>query len=96
MVRLLTLAVCTIGGGIFSELIQLVINSTRIFDLHDIIANILGSLTGLLGCTIYEHYAIKWAKARRSRAVHNYVQLETIPEESPITPGVKDLVADQV
>lgn len=49
----LTLVVCTFIGGIGSEFLQGFLPNGRDFDLYDIVANIVGSLGGLVLCSWY-------------------------------------------
>lgn len=86
MVRLLTFVVCTLGGSISSEIIQGIVNPKRTFDVNDILANVLGSSLGLVGCTVYEYYTIKQAKLNRIKSAQQnrevqFAPLPQIPEE---------------
>jgi glycopeptide antibiotics resistance protein len=65
IVRLLTFVICTIGGSITSEIIQGTVNSKRVFDVYDIVYNMVGSLGGIGLCTVYEHWAIKRNRLQR-------------------------------
>ncbi|RCK63974.1 Uncharacterized protein C11E3.10 [Candida viswanathii] len=47
VLRGVTLVVCTFGGSVSLEIIQHTVNPSRVFDVYDILANILGSLLGL-------------------------------------------------
>ena len=47
VLRNITLIICTFGGSVGLEIIQNLVNPKRVFDVYDIVANILGSLLGL-------------------------------------------------
>mgnify|MGYP001045221245 CR=1 FL=1 len=67
IVRLLTFVICTIGGSISSEIIQGTVNPKRVFDVYDIVCNMMGSLGGIGLCTVYEQWAIKRNRLQRIR-----------------------------
>lgn len=73
ILRGVTLVICTFGGSVSLEIIQNVVNPSRVFDVYDILANILGSLFGL-GLSIG---FMAWRKntARQERV--RYRQLNT-------------------
>lgn len=49
----LTLITCTVALGIGSEIIQHIIENGRIFDIFDIVANVVGSLGAVGLCSWY-------------------------------------------
>ncbi|KAM0324820.1 hypothetical protein ACHAQA_007786 [Verticillium albo-atrum] len=61
----LTLLVCTAGLGVGSELLQSVLPNGRVFDLFDIVANILGSLAAVGLCTWYHKRMLERRRAQR-------------------------------
>ncbi|CAK9436907.1 uncharacterized protein LODBEIA_P14290 [Lodderomyces beijingensis] len=67
IVRYLTVAVCTFGGSISSEVVQKFVNKERVFDPYDILYNIGGSLLGLAICVAHSNYRKSIAKRERSR-----------------------------
>ncbi|KAI5962194.1 uncharacterized protein KGF55_003270 [Candida pseudojiufengensis] len=67
LIRYLTFTICTIGGGIISEIIQHFVNQKRIFDPIDIVCNVLGSLLGLILSVLYQNYRKGIAKKERLR-----------------------------
>lgn len=54
--RGVTFLVCTIFGAIGSEFAQHFISPFRQFDKFDILANICGSITAIIGSGIYNYY----------------------------------------
>ncbi|KXJ90775.1 hypothetical protein Micbo1qcDRAFT_164434 [Microdochium bolleyi] len=65
----LTLAVCTLGLGVGSEFLQAAIPNGREFDLYDIIANVVGSATGLALCTWYHTRMLERKRQTRYQSV---------------------------
>ncbi|KAI0189510.1 hypothetical protein EV127DRAFT_104164 [Xylaria flabelliformis] len=65
----LTLVVCTLILGIGSEFLQGFLPNGRNFDLYDIIANIVGSLTGLALCSWYHQRMLERKRQRRYSTV---------------------------
>lgn len=61
----LTLTVCTLVLGVGSEFLQSIIPNGRTFDILDIAANVLGSLSGLGLCTWYHQRMLERRRARR-------------------------------
>lgn len=61
----LTLIICTGGLGIGSEFLQSVLPNGRVFDLYDILANIVGSLAAVGLCTIYHKRMLERKRAQR-------------------------------
>ena len=63
------LLVCTGGLGVGSEILQGVLPNGRVFDLFDIVANILGSLTALGLCSWYHKRMLERKRERKYTAV---------------------------
>ncbi|KAH3660769.1 hypothetical protein OGATHE_005101 [Ogataea polymorpha] len=72
MVRNVTFAVCTIAGGIGSELMQHVLAPYRSFDLWDIAVNMAGSASAIVTSGIYHHYFLKRQKRQRKARPMNW------------------------
>ncbi|CAX45440.1 conserved hypothetical protein [Candida dubliniensis CD36] len=79
VLRNITLIICTLGGSVGSEIIQNLVNPKRVFDIYDIVANILGSLLGLGLSVGY----VTWSKNRARQKRINYRQLNTHIIEVP-------------
>lgn len=63
--RLATFFVCTIGASVGLEIVQEMVNPSRVFDPVDIAFNVTGSLLGLIVATTTHHWAL--VRARRLR-----------------------------
>lgn len=74
LLRVVTLGVCTIGASVFLELVQNVLNPKRVFDVYDILYNVIGSFTGLLLVSVFDIYRMK--KRRRNRVRIVEIELE--------------------
>jgi VanZ family protein len=74
----LTLVVCTLCLGLGSELLQGFLPNGRDFDLYDIVANVVGSLTGLGLCSWYHK---RMLERRRSRKQYTAVPGEETNED---------------
>jgi hypothetical protein len=61
----LTLIVCTLGLGVGSEFLQSFLPNGRQFDLYDIVANLVGSLSGLGLCSWYHSRMLERRRSRR-------------------------------
>lgn len=61
----LTLISITVGLGIGSEFLQEFIPNGRNFDVYDIVANVVGSLCALGGCSWYHMRMLERKRARR-------------------------------
>jgi len=61
----LTLVVCTAGLGLGSEIIQWLLPNGRVFDLYDVVANVVGSLAGLGLCSWYHKRMVERKRQRR-------------------------------
>lgn len=73
VLRNITLIICTFGGSVGLEIIQNLVNPKRVFDVYDIVANILGSLLGLGISVGY----VTWSKNRARHKRSSYRQLNT-------------------
>jgi hypothetical protein len=65
----LTLAGCTLGLGIGSEVLQAVLPNGRAFDFFDVVANLIGSLAGLGLCAWYHKRMLERKRLRKYTAV---------------------------
>ncbi|EPE02373.1 hypothetical protein F503_03958 [Ophiostoma piceae UAMH 11346] len=65
----MALLVCTGGLGVGSEVLQGALPNGRVFDLFDIVANILGSLTALGLCSWYHKRMLERKRERKYTAV---------------------------
>ncbi|KAF2278423.1 uncharacterized protein EI97DRAFT_499861 [Westerdykella ornata] len=61
----LTFAVCTLGLGVVSEVIQSLLPINRSFDPFDVLANLLGSLASIALCTWYHKRMLERKRAAR-------------------------------
>ncbi|KAK8050703.1 hypothetical protein PG994_012433 [Apiospora phragmitis] len=71
----LTLVVCTAVLGVGSEFLQAFLPNGRVFDLYDIVANVVGSLAGLALCNWYHK---RMLERKRSRRAYNAVPGEDV------------------
>jgi hypothetical protein len=65
----LTLAVCTAGLGVGSELLQAFLPNGRAFDVLDVVANLVGSLAGVGLCSWYHKRMLERKRLRKYTAV---------------------------
>ena len=82
----LTLLIVTVGLGLGSEFLQSVLPNGRDFDMLDIGANILGSLTALLLCNIYHK---RMLDRRRRKRGYGVVPQEGEGEDIELGQGVR-------
>ncbi|KAK4676090.1 hypothetical protein QC764_508970 [Podospora pseudoanserina] len=61
----LTLAICTVGGGIGSEILQGLLPNGREFDPYDVVANLVGSLGAVGLCSWYHKRMLERKRQRR-------------------------------
>ncbi|KAK0673663.1 hypothetical protein QBC41DRAFT_311278 [Cercophora samala] len=61
----LTLAICTAGGGVGSEILQGLLPNGREFDPYDVIANLVGSLAAVGLCSWYHKRMLERKRQRR-------------------------------
>lgn len=61
-----TLVVCTLGLGVGSEFLQSFLPNGRVFDFYDIVANIVGSLSGLGLCSLYHKRMLERKRQRKT------------------------------
>ncbi|KAK7968976.1 hypothetical protein PG984_000261 [Apiospora sp. TS-2023a] len=73
----LTLVVCTAVLGVGSEFLQGFLPNGRVFDLYDIVANVVGSLLGLALCNWYHK---RMLERKRSRRAYNAVPGEDVED----------------
>ena len=71
LLRYVTFFTCTLGASLVLEVIQHMINPSRVFDVYDIISNMTGSLLGLLMGVIYQNYIIKRKRKVRYSNIDN-------------------------
>lgn len=67
----LTLAVCTGALGVGSEFVQGVLPNGRVFDVFDIVANVVGSLCGLGLCSWYHKRMLERKRERQRRGAYS-------------------------
>ncbi|KAK9466205.1 hypothetical protein V1512DRAFT_264106 [Lipomyces arxii] len=80
-----TLLVCTLLGGVGSELVQSFV-PYRVFDLYDIVANVLGSLLALAISSWYHKGMLERKRAAKYSAIPaDGAQLETGSESVPMS-----------
>ncbi|KAK4444993.1 hypothetical protein QBC34DRAFT_168949 [Podospora aff. communis PSN243] len=60
-----TLVVCTLGLGIGSEFAQAILPNGRLFDIFDVVANVVGSLSAVGLCSLYHKRMLERKRARR-------------------------------
>lgn len=66
----MTLVICTLCLGVGSEFVQSILPNDREFDLYDIVANLVGSLTGLGLCSLYHK---RMLERKRQQKTYNAV-----------------------
>ncbi|KAK2589856.1 hypothetical protein QQS21_012465 [Conoideocrella luteorostrata] len=66
----MTLVVCTLCLGVGSEFVQSFLPNDRDFDLYDIVANVVGSLSGLGLCSLYHK---RMLERKRQQKTYNVV-----------------------
>lgn len=92
MLRYITLLVCTGGAGIGLEILQSVVNPTRIFDINDIFCNIAGSLVGVGVSSGYLMWIIKNKRPQKQSYRMNIRQPPNIIEQEDVVPEEEDYV----
>lgn len=92
MLRYITLLVCTGGAGIGLEILQSVVNPTRIFDINDIFCNIAGSLVGVGASSGYLMWIIKNKRPQKQSYRMNIRQPPNIIEQEDVVPEEEDYV----
>lgn len=85
--RYVTFICCTLVSGIALEIVQNLVNPSRVFDVNDIIANILGSLCALGVTYVYSLVVIKKTRSQRAAQWRNNTSsnadiIEGSPEEA--------------
>ena len=103
MLRYITLLICTGGAGIGLEVLQSIVNPTRVFDVYDILCNIAGSLVGVGISSGYLMWIMKNKRPQKQghrmniRQPLNRIQHEDVAteEEGYVTIEMKD-AAEQV
>lgn len=73
----MTLIVCTLVLGVGSEFVQSLLPNDRIFDVYDIVANVIGSLAGLAMCSWYHK---RMLERRRQRKTYDAVPGEDLED----------------
>ena len=85
--RYITLLVCTFAGSILLEVIQSLVNTTRVFDSMDIVYNVVGSFLGVILSSSYDVWAVKRQKKNRFRQVREVVIEEDDDDDTGIELG---------
>ncbi|EGW32414.1 uncharacterized protein SPAPADRAFT_153310 [Spathaspora passalidarum NRRL Y-27907] len=86
ILRLITFLVCTCGASISSEIIQNVVNPSRVFDVYDILFNMAGSLWGLIVCCVVQDW-----KMQRNKKLKFKYKTKTTVSVSPSSSITKKL-----
>lgn len=88
MLRYITLLVCTGGAGIGLEILQSIVNPTRVFDINDILCNIAGSLVGVGVSSGYLMWIMKNKRPQKQsyrmdvrQPLNRIEQDDVVPEE---------------
>jgi len=79
-----TLVVCTLGLGVGSEFLQAILPNGRLFDIFDVVANVVGSLAGIGLCSLYHK---RMLERKRSRRNYSAVPGEDIGDEEDLELG---------
>lgn len=74
MLRYVTMFTCTFSASVFLEVVQGVLNPSRVFDYYDIVYNVAGSFTGLILATLFDMYRFRKRRNNRVRIVE--IELE--------------------
>ncbi len=74
--RYVTLLVCTCAGSVLLEVVQSLVNSARVFDVYDIVANVCGSVVAVAACSGWDVWATKRQRQRRYQQVRAAVEGE--------------------
>lgn len=78
ILRYATFLICTVGASIGLEILQNMVNPTRVFDVNDIICNFTGSLVGLGLASGYLNWSLK---RQRSQNLYHQ-QIEPVTENT--------------
>ncbi|CAI5756950.1 unnamed protein product [Candida verbasci] len=81
IINYLTFLICTLFGSILSEFIQNLINSNRIFDVFDILYNLIGSLIGLILSILYSNYKKNQLRNNKIKNRNKYKNIDIINDE---------------
>ncbi|CAG85848.2 DEHA2C02948p [Debaryomyces hansenii CBS767] len=92
MLRYITLLVCTGGAGIGSEILQSVVNPTRVFDINDILCNIAGSLVGVGISSGYSMWIMKNKRPQKQSYIMNVRQSSNRIEQEDVVPEEEDYI----
>lgn len=79
-----TLIVCTLCLGIGSEFLQALIPNGRVFDVYDVVANVVGSLTAIGLCSVYHK---RMLERKRKRRTYSAVPGEDVEGEEDLELG---------
>lgn len=93
LLRYITLLVCTVGGGVGLEILQNIVNPTRVFDFNDIVCNISGSLVGVGVSSVYLTWAVKNKRSQRQSYSMGISQSVSRIEHEDMAPEEDDYVA---
>lgn len=93
VLRYITLLVCTGGAGVGLEILQNIVNPTRVFDINDIICNISGSLIGVGICSVYLTWTMKNKRSQRQSYRTDVSQPPSRIEHEDMAPEEDDYVA---
>ncbi|KAK0649437.1 hypothetical protein B0T16DRAFT_131179 [Cercophora newfieldiana] len=79
-----TLVVCTLGLGVGSEFLQAILPNGRLFDIYDVVANVVGSLAAIGLCSLYHK---RMLERKRSRRGYGAVPGEDVGDEEDLELG---------
>jgi hypothetical protein len=84
--------VCTGGAGIGLEILQSVVNPTRVFDINDILCNIAGSLVGVGISSGYLMWIMKNKRPQKQSYIMNVRQSSNRIEQEDVVPEEEDYI----
>ena len=92
MLRYITRLVCTGGAGIGLEILQSVVNPTRVIDINDILCNIAGSLVGVGISSGYLMWIMKNKRPQKQSYIMNVRQSSNRIEQEDVVPEEEDYI----
>lgn len=92
MLRYITLLVCTGGASIGLEILQSLVNPTRVFDIYDILCNIAGSLVGVGVSSGYLMWVMKNKRPQKQSYRMDVRQPPNRIEQDDVIPEEEDYI----